>query len=198
MGSSPGFFSRIKEYNTILKIDHIARRYFVLNAFDGVLTTLGILLATFLVGTTNPVIVISAVVGATVALSVSGIWGAYMTEAAERGKELKDLEKILYRRLRKTKLGRATRAATIITAIVNGIAPFTTSLTIIIPFFFAGSFPEIKTAYYISFGLAFVVLAIIGGFLGSISKDSIPKAAVKTAMAGIVCAAILFAIQKIF
>jgi predicted membrane protein (TIGR00267 family) len=188
---------RVREYNTIVNIEHIARRYFVMNAFDGVLTTLGILLGTFLVHTTNTSLVISATIGAAIALGVSGVWGAYLTEHAERRKELKELERMLYTKLKKTKLGRATRAASIILAAVNGIAPFLAAMVIILPFFFASRFASLSIVYYTSFSLAFLILIALGIFLGNISKENLFKSAAKMVTAGIFCAAILLAVDKI-
>ena len=44
------FRKRMKEYNDILNIDEIARRYLIMNAFDGVLTILGILVGSLFAG----------------------------------------------------------------------------------------------------------------------------------------------------
>jgi predicted membrane protein (TIGR00267 family) len=191
------FIQRLKEYNAILNIEKIARRYFVMNAFDGVLTTLGILLGTFLAGTTNKTLLISATIGAAIALGVSGVWGAYLTENAERKRELKELERIMQTKLRKTKLGRATTAASIIVALVNGMAPFVAAIIIILPFFFANLFATVSIAYYASFALAFSILIALGIFLGNVSKENVLKSAAKMVAAGIVCASILIAIERI-
>ncbi|MBN2454005.1 hypothetical protein JXB11_00505, partial [Candidatus Woesearchaeota archaeon] len=182
----------------ILNIAKIGRRYFVLNAFDGVLTSLGILIGTFLANVENATIVVSATVGAAIALSFSGVWGAYLTENAERGKELKELERILYTKLKKTKLGRATRAASIILALVNGVAPFTAVLVIISPFFFAGSFAGINDVYYTSFSIAFLILASLGAFLGRISKENIFNSAAKMVLVGIACVIVITLVGKFF
>ncbi|GAJ22166.1 unnamed protein product, partial [marine sediment metagenome] len=41
--SIPEFLEEIENYNKIVGIAEIARRYFAMNAFDGVLTTIGVL-----------------------------------------------------------------------------------------------------------------------------------------------------------
>ena len=85
-----------KEYIEIAKVGEIARRYFVLNAFDGALTVLGIIMGSYVVGVKDPRVVIGASFGACLAMGVSGFWGAYMAERAERKRALKDLEMALF------------------------------------------------------------------------------------------------------
>jgi hypothetical protein len=65
----------------------IARRYFVTNGFDGALTMLGILLG-FYTGEEMPlIVVISACLGAAIALGISGFTSALLSETEERKKE---------------------------------------------------------------------------------------------------------------
>jgi predicted membrane protein (TIGR00267 family) len=191
------FFTELKEYNQLVNIDQIARRYFVMNSFDGVLTTLGILIGSFLAAVTNPAIVISATIGGATAMGISGIWGAYLTEHAERKKELTELELMLHTKLKKTKFGRATKAASIIVALIDGIAPFLSAILIMMPFFFIGKLASIHVAYYVSFGITLVLLAGLGIFLGHISKENLIKSALKMMTAGMVCGIVIFVIEKL-
>ncbi|PIN99598.1 hypothetical protein COT72_05600 [archaeon CG10_big_fil_rev_8_21_14_0_10_43_11] len=75
--------------------DPIARRYFVKNTFDGILTVIGILAGFWISGVKQPGIIILGCVGAAIAIAVAGLWGAYFTEKAERLKRFHDLEKEL-------------------------------------------------------------------------------------------------------
>jgi predicted membrane protein (TIGR00267 family) len=183
-----GFFERANEYNKILNIDSLARRYLVMNSFDGVLTILGILMGGFFSGLIESKIIIIACVGAGVAMGVSGIWGAYLTETAERRKELRELESSMITKLKYTKIGRASRFAPWIVALIDGAAPFITAIFVIMPFFFIHTI----LAYYVSFLLIFVVLFFLGLFLGRISKESLILSALKMMLAGLTCAAILY------
>jgi predicted membrane protein (TIGR00267 family) len=191
------FFSELKEYNSLVNIDQIARRYFVMNSFDGVLTTMGILIGSFLASVKDPSIVLSATIGGATAMGISGIWGAYLTEHAERKKELTELEVMLHTKLKKTKFGRATKAASIIVALIDGIAPFLSAIIIMLPFFFIGALGAVNMAYYVSFGISIVVLACLGLFLGHISSESLIKSAMKMITAGVVCAGVLFIIETL-
>ena len=76
----------------LLNLTHahkIFRRYFVTNGFDGALTILGMIMGFYSVPQVSVSVVISACMGAAIALAVSGFASAYLSESAERKKELK-------------------------------------------------------------------------------------------------------------
>jgi len=179
---SKNFVGRFKEYNKILSIDAIARRYIAMNGFDGVLAILGIVISSFIAGIVDVRLIISVCLGAAVAMTVSGVWGAYMTESAERKKELKELEGSMLTRLKKTKIGRAGDFASWIIALINGAASFIAAMIVILPFFFM----PISIAYYVSFVLAFLLLFLLGMFLGRISKDNLILSGLKMIFAGVI------------
>ncbi|MHA2277950.1 MAG: VIT1/CCC1 transporter family protein, partial [Candidatus Kariarchaeaceae archaeon] len=77
-------FSRLKLYFKITGGGEIARRYFVMNGFDGVLTVFGIILGAFLVGYESPKEIIVPGIGASFAIGISGFWIAFLTEQAEQ------------------------------------------------------------------------------------------------------------------
>ena len=82
-------------YDKITGMSEIGRRYFVINSFDGALTILGVLLGSYFAGLTNPSLIVTVGIGASVAIGVSGLWGAFLTEKAEREREIKELTKEL-------------------------------------------------------------------------------------------------------
>ncbi|MFH1630808.1 MAG: VIT1/CCC1 transporter family protein [Candidatus Aenigmatarchaeota archaeon] len=173
---------RMQEYNKITEINAIARRYFVMNAFDGVLTTLGIIIGSYFGQITDPRIILIAGFGAAIAMAVSGVWGAFLTEQAERKKDLSALEKTMLTPLKKTKLGRASSFAPWIISAIDGAAPFLAAMSILIPFMIM----PISLSYYISIGIAFVILFTLGVFLGRISKGNILIFGAKMMLAGVV------------
>ncbi len=180
------FWEKIKEYNKIANIAEIGRRYFVMNSFDGILTILGILIGSYIAGINDPKVILITGFGASVAMGVSGVWGTYLTEEAERKKKLKELSRHTLRSLHKTKIGRAERAAALIIAFIDGVAPFVAALIVISPFFFASTI-SMQMAYYVAVAIAFVLLMLLGVFLGQISKESIFLNAVKMMIAGVIC-----------
>jgi len=183
---------KIKQFNSLAEIDEIARRYFALNSFDGILMILGIIIANFFASTDNPNIIITTAIGATVAVTVSGMWGAYLTESAERKGKMKKLEKSTGLSFKKTPMHRAHRFATISLALINGLSSLFAALIIIMPFLLP---IHMKTAYFISICLAFLVLFLIGIFLGNISKSNLFIAGIKLLLAGIICSVIIYIIE---
>ena len=97
----------MREYDRLANISEIARRYFAMNAFDGVLTIIGVLMGNFIARVSDPKIVISTGLATSVAMGISGLWGAYLTEAAERKRDIDELSKYTLRDLSTTRIGRA-------------------------------------------------------------------------------------------
>ena len=67
--------SRILRYSGA---GEFSRRYAVMNAFDGIVAILGIVLGSTLLGEASAGNIIAAGVGALVAMGVSGVSGSYM------------------------------------------------------------------------------------------------------------------------
>jgi len=176
----------LEEYNRIAKIDEIARRYFAMNAFDGVLTMLGILLGSYYSHLESRTLIIAAGLGASIAMGVSGMWGSYLTESAERKKKLRDLEGVTLSKLGKTRIGRAARLAPFVVSIVDGLSPFLASLIVLSPFVFITTLP-IHSLYTLSIGIAFAILFLLGLYLGRISRENILMYGAKMVLAGILC-----------
>lgn len=149
----------------------IIRRYLVVNGFDGALTMLGLLTGFRLGGEVALDIVLGACVGAAVALGVSGLTSAYLSESAERQRALAELEAAMITDLKASSHARAARLLPLLIAAVNGAAPVLVSLLIITPLWLARlgvTLPlapldsAIATAFLCIFGLG-VFLGKVGG-----------------------------------
>lgn len=178
--------TRFEGYSQFVNIGEIARRYFAMNAFDGVLTIIGVLMGNFAAGVEEARIVVTTGLATCVAMGISGLWGAYLTEAAERRRELLELEEYTLSDLEDTQVGEASRAAVLIVAIVDGISPFLAALIVLVPFFIPQVFPSMNLIYYTAIGLALVVLFGLGAFLGRISRRNILVYGLRTVVAGII------------
>ncbi len=185
----------LKKYLKISKAGGILRRYFVMNAFDGALTMVGVVMGAYVAGLTDFGLVISIGIATSVAVGISGLWGAFLTEAAERRGELKSLERSLHRKLKGTEIDRAFTATTYLTAIVDGISPFLAAIIILLPFAAYLVFPDegipAENVYLASFALAGVVFVLLGAYLGKISRENMIFAAFKLLLAGILCVIII-------
>jgi len=99
--SNKRIIGRWKLYWEISEVSAVARRYFVMNFTDGLLTTLGIIVGFFVLFTADQSqyptthILILPGVGTAIAMGVSGIIGSHLIEEAERAKLINDLKKAM-------------------------------------------------------------------------------------------------------
>ncbi len=188
---------KLREYNKISRAGQIARRAFANNSFDGVLTMIGVVMGSFVVGIDNPQVVLVTGLSTALAIGISGGWGAYLTESAERRHEIGALEKFTMAELQDTKIGRASRMAVVSVAVVDGFSPFLSAFLVVIPFIFAPLLPSVAYAYYASIGMALLSLFGLGVYLGRISRDNLFISGVKTTIAGVICIALSYFMEQL-
>ena len=180
------WLQRWREYSELSGAGSIARRAFANNSFDGVLTMVGVVMGSFVVGVEEAAVVLITGLSTALAIGISGGWGAYLTESAERRLALIELEKSTLTDLRQSKIGKASRAAVVIVAAVDGLSPFLAAFVVVTPFFFAPLLPSLDYAFYASLGMALLALFGLGTYLASISQENRMSYGVKTAVAGVV------------
>ncbi|WP_228721443.1 hypothetical protein [Desulfosediminicola ganghwensis] len=156
----------------VLRARSIARRYLFTNGFDGSLTMLGMVTGFYVAEMKDLSVAISACLGATVALFISGLSSAYLSEKAEREKELRELEQALLVNLKESDYGHASRYLPILVALVNGLAPLVLSLVILLPLFFAEQLRSLPSSPFLnSIFVALICIFSLGVFIGKISKQ---------------------------
>lgn len=189
---------RLLSYIRILKDEEIARRYFVMNSFDGALTILGIITAMYIVGKHEVSLVVISSLGAAIAMAVSGIWGAYAVERAERLRSLRELERHLLVDLNETEIEKKISVITILVALVDGLSPLLVSLILISPFLISQfGLMNVENAFYFSFILVILILFLLGVFVGKIAKENYLKSGFKMLLAGIVVGIIIYILEFI-
>ena len=178
-----------KKYSEISGVGAITRRYFVMNAFDGALTMLGVVIGAYVAGVLNSITIISAGIAGSIAMGASGMSGAYMTEKAERSKKLKELEKAMLTDLKDGLHGKSQRFATFFAAIVDGISPALAAMAVITPFFLANfGIINLEMAFYGCIGLTLSVLVLLGIYLAKISDESMIRYGLQMLVVGIITA----------
>lgn len=190
----------IRRIRFLLRITHaqgIVRRYFVVNGFDGALTMLGLTVGFYTSGDVAIPVMISACLGAAVALGMSGLTSAYISEAAEKKKELQELEQALVADLDESEYGRAMRFVPLLIALVNGLAPFLISLIIILPLWAAryGFFTPLDPLLS-SIALDFLIIFFLGVFLGRISGGFWLWTALRTLLIAGLTALLILALES--
>jgi predicted membrane protein (TIGR00267 family) len=186
-----------REYSEISKVGQIARRAFANNSFDGVLTMIGVVMGSFVVGVAEAKVILVTGLSTALAIGISGGWGAYLTESAERRQAVRELERVTLSELQDTKIGKASRMAVVTVAAVDGLSPFLSALLVILPFFFAPLLPTITYAYYASIAMSLVSLFALGVYLGKISKEKLILSGVKTTIAGMVCIGLSYLLEQL-
>jgi predicted membrane protein (TIGR00267 family) len=175
----------LRHYHEIAEVGEIARRYFAMNAFDGVLTALGVLVGGYLGGVDSPRAIFIVVLTTAVGMSVSGFYGSYLVERAERGRAMRELEESTLSSLEDTTIASASRYATIVIAVVDGASPFLAALIVMIPFLFTGVM-SMHSAYFSAVGVALVELFFLGVFLGAISRERLWLSGLRLTAAGVI------------
>ncbi|NVM01662.1 MAG: VIT1/CCC1 transporter family protein [Candidatus Helarchaeota archaeon] len=197
------FWDRWKSYIKISQATPIMRRYFIMNGFDGSLTSLGIIIGAWIAngGILNystslifsnrlvRMVILTGIITA-ICLGISGLWGGFLTEEAERTSELRKLEFAMGKKdkaFKDTQYSKALHFASISIGIVNGISPTAFSILCYIPFFIDMIIIDPNyIAFLGSLILSFITLFILGMFLGKISQKNILYSGLKMLFAGLV------------
>jgi predicted membrane protein (TIGR00267 family) len=198
-----GFVNRVMRHLELTEGVQIARRYLAMNAFDGALTMLGILLGGLItLGTADSNIVFNSIllasIGTIVAMAVSGFSGSYLTECAERDREVEELERAMLSDLSRSEYAAATRTTSVVVAIVDGLSPAIAASFIIVPLVLASfNLLTISIAFYAAILVCMLVLFVLGLFLGTVSRKNIWIYGAKTLFTGIVIALLMLTISYI-
>ncbi len=191
-------FRKVRSYLRITEMSPIARRYFIKNGFDGSMTVLGIIVASWIVNVTQPKIIVTAGLGACFAMGVSGLFGAFMTERAERKRKLKTLEAAMLTDLGNSIQSDASEFVSVYAAVVDGVSPMLTAVISLIPFILTltGMF-MIGDAYIISLALTLATLFALGIYLGRIAEENILLSGIQTVAAGLVIVVIFLLLRAV-
>ncbi len=179
----------------ITRTHGIARRYFVVNGFDGALTMLG-LITGFLVGPpTSLTATINACLGAAIALGVSGVSSAYISESAERRRALEELQAAMIADLGESFHGDAARWVPMLIALVNGAAPLLISLLILGPLWLAQAGLALPCSpLYLAVAVALLLVFMLGVFLGRIAQVAWWLSGLKAALVALLTTALILVV----
>jgi len=180
---------QLNEYRRLAAIDEIGRRYLAMNAFDGILTMIGVVMGSYVAGVLEPRVVLATGLATSLAMGVSGLWGAYMTESAERRHELHALEQAMLTDLHDTEQARASRFAVVVVSVIDGLAPLVAGAAVLLPFLFATWVGE-EGCYAASLGVALAMLFGLGAFLARVARTSLLRSGLRMIVAGLVCVAL--------
>ena len=181
----------------ISRTSDIVRRYFVVNGFDGALTMLGMIIGFLISATDDLTVVMNACLGAAIALGMSGLSSAYVSEVAERKRALDKLEGAMITDLGDTAHGDAARWVPLWIALVNGAAPLLISLLIILPLWLAITGVTLPAPpLYAAIAVALILIFLLGVLLGRIAGISWLRSGVQTLLVALVTVALIYLIAR--
>ena len=181
--------SRLADLRELLKdedVRSISRRYFISNGFDGTLTTIGIIVGSFLGGSQTSMEIVRVVAGGTVGLAASGVWSVWEIERAEKLAELKAVEEKMLTGLEGTRLHDRKGDARKINAAMSGLGPTIGMLLPIIPYFFVGVALSMFWATVAGVLIGVGLLFVFGAYMGNLSDQNWLVAGLRTGVVGLV------------
>jgi len=174
--------SRIFRYSGA---EEFSRRYAVMNAFDGVVTILGIVLGSTLLGEADARSVIAAGIGALIAMGISGASGTYMAEKAEQERRIKEIEEAMLTKLDSSVIVEARERAVILSALIDSLSAVLAGLLVLSPYFASlSNLISIDLSFYISLALSLSLLFTLGLFLGWVAKKNLILSGLKSLAIG--------------
>jgi len=182
---------RLRSHITLTKSGAIARRYFVIGAFDGALTILGVILGAYVAeGHQHPELARELIVGAGlaggIALAVSSAVGAYEAERVEHMLSHHQLERAMLRPVEGTRK-EAIRVSISVSAVAHGIAPLLAAFVPLVPFFFL----SLDMAVLVAMTMTLAFLFALGAYLGSLIREMIVYTGLRFVIAGLATAVVL-------
>jgi len=194
MNSLSETLRKLKFHFELTKSGTIARRYFVIGAFDGALTILGVILGAYVAESAlDPSVakqlILAAGLAGGIALAVSSAVGAYEAERVEHLLSHMCLERAMLTTVEGDRKEAMTVSAAV-SAFVHGIAPMLAAFVPLVPFFFMSLDEAVITGTIIT--LAF--LFCLGAYLGSLIKEMIVYTGLRFVIAGLATAIVLIMI----
>lgn len=182
----------------ITRAHGIMRRYFVVNGFDGALTMLGLIIGFMVGGPAELSVIITACLGAAIALGVSGVSSAYVSESAERRRALDQLEQTMLTDLRDTSHGQAARWVPVLIALTNGAAPLLVCLLIITPLWLSergtlSAAPPLPAAAL----TALLVIFLLGVYLGRTAGTAWFRSGLRTLFIALLTIGLIYVVARV-
>ena len=156
---------RVRDYADITNVGPIVRRYFVIGAFDGALTILGVIIGASVAGAETHEIH-AASFAAAIGLAVSSGVGAYEAERVEKKLDQYTLERAMLTKMSEEHRD-AFRFAAVVSALVHAAAPLVAALLPVLPFLFL----DRGSATVAAIVVTLVLLFTIGTYLGRLVRD---------------------------
>jgi predicted membrane protein (TIGR00267 family) len=182
------------------EVSSIARRMFITNAFDSLLTSLGVAAGGYS-NQTDPKILALGIIGAAIAMGLfSATLGVYLSEKAERERELKRIQVHVARQLDKDSIYyKAAKYIPIYVALWSGFGATLFPILVSLPFVLAGALNlAIGTAFISSLGIGLLIIGFLGIYLSKISGERLVSGLTRFTGIGIAAVVAILLIKSFF
>ena len=170
-------------------------RYVALGTLDGILAVMGVTLAASGIAAAGGVEISNFVIGLTglsggIALAMSNAFGSFIGERAEESRTLRELEdKMMLSEgeLDDTLIHQQAKRRIYMSMFTHGFSSFVGSFVPVLPFLLI---VNRMSALVTTLVACFIALAILGIYLGKVSRESLLKTAVEIVIIGVIISAI--------
>ncbi len=144
--------------------------------------------------TVEPAIIALGMIGGSLSLGVvSGLAGVYLSERAERLREVRELEKKLGGSLEGSVYEKAARVVPVYVALWSFVGMLVFPLVAATPYIVAASgVLSLSVAFAVSIAMVMVMLALIGAYMGKISGEGVLKSAFRTVLLGVLALIVVY------
>ena len=176
----------------------IARRMFVTNSFDSILASIGVNIGGFS-GEANPLLLAMSIIGGGVSLGlISNLLGVYMSERAERVRELRDLERKLASSLKGSIYWKAARFIPLYVALWSSIGVLLFPAMIAIPYLASSAgLVSLHNAFYASLAISITALAGVSAYLGKITHEGLLRGALRGLLLGLLSIVLVYSLKSV-
>lgn len=176
----------------------IARRLFVTNSIDSLLSALGVNVGAF-EAHVDPMIMAMAVLGGSLSLSVvSGLLGVFLSERAERIRELRELERKLGADLSRSLYARSAQLIPLYVALWSSAGMLVFPLASITPYVAAKmKLLSIHQAFALSIAIILASLTMIGAYLGRITGERLWLSSLRVLALGVIALVIVLVFKTV-
>lgn len=178
-------------------VEPVSRRMFVTNSMDGLLAALGVNVGGYSPDA-DPLLMASSIIGGGVAMGImSGMIGVYLSERAERVREVRELEKKLSAKLKEDSIyWRAASLIPIYVALWSGLGIVIFPTLVAAPYLLAAStLLTLQTSFIASLSTSLILMALLGAYLGKISGEGIAASAAKGLLLGVAAAVLVYLLK---
>ena len=183
--------SRIRSALRTPETAQTMRRFFTNTIFDSTFVVLGVVIGSAFSPEPRLSVVLATILTSSFALGISTGVSVYEAESMEQTRRIERMEKALLRSLEDTEIVEMSKMSLLLISFTNFMAPITVCAIALTPFLLLGE-TQVRTAAWVSVGVAIGILFTAGALLGRMGgRNPLVKGA-RMVFAGVIAFAICY------